>query len=98
LNRAILVGSVFVGIAVMLLMSSMGPAFAVGGWKLALDCTTVADPILASPSYWNANPCGGFLLDELCTTKGGAPGLTSFLDKNRDEIKQGNERLKCFKT
>ena len=98
MNRVILVGSVIVGIAVMLLMSSMGPAFAVGGWKMALDCTTVENPILASHSYWDANPCAGFLLDELCSTKGGAPGLISFLDKNRDEIKQDNERLKCFKT
>ncbi len=102
LNRPILAGSVIVGIAVMMSISMIAPAFAASPWKDLWGCVNEDTSV--------AHGTEEYLTDHedceitsaklsICTPRGpSTDGHEVFLDKNRDNVRQiDSEKFRCVK-
>ncbi len=111
MNRAILAGSVIVGIAVMMSISIIAPAFAASYWKDVFICD-YSDPetTLGGTEYWvshngdsentTADGCGDKeIVRAFCTSKSGADGHWEFKDfRSYDGEQTENEQTRCHKS
>jgi len=109
-NRAILAGSVIVGIAVMMSISIIAPAFAASYWKDVFICGEHQNIEPVPPlggTYYEVNENGDELTDECeegivradCTSKSRAEGHWEFKDFSPyDGKQQPDEHTKCHKS
>jgi len=99
LNRVILAGSVIVGIAVMMSISMIAPAFASPPWKDVYVCVGSEPP--GGTYEWMSvyGDCGENGLEKVdCPTKRGTVGHMEFKDLNTyDGQQQPGEQTRCHK-
>ncbi len=102
MNREILVGSVIVGIAAMMLMASMAPAFAASPWKDRWNCVNSgASTIIAGTEEYvkGQGDCASqpaSLL--LCDPPGpSVDGHQIFQDRDGNGINTDTEKIRCVK-
>jgi len=101
LNRAILAGSVIVGIAVMMSIYMIAPAFASPPWKDVYRCVIVDDPPFVEGAYYylkTYEPCTSEPDLQKCITKRGTDGHYEFKDLNPyNGAKDPGEQTRCHK-
>ena len=113
MNRAILAGSVIVGIAVMMSIFMIAPAFAANPWKDLFFCNNcLNDPLpLNGTEYKLISLCEDDVPGEdecvpenvvrvTCTIKRGAQGHIEFKDQNPYDglYQEGFEQERCHKS
>ena len=106
MNRAILAGSVIVGIGVMMSISMIAPAFAANPWKDVFICDS-SDPedTLGGTYQWvednggdQHNECDGEeIVRAFCFTKRDTPGHMEFKDRPTYGEQTSNEQTRCHK-
>jgi len=101
LNRAILAGSIIVGIAVMISISTIAPALAASPWK---DLWTCADdsvtPWAGTETFVKGHTCGFIPASQAaCIPRGPTTdGHVEFMDKNGDDERQiADEKFRCVR-
>ena len=102
MNRAIITGSVIVGIAVMMIVSLIGPAYAASPWTIAWFCkVTGGDFFRGSLEFVTDDgkrDCDVQLTDFTCSHPSGVSGKEIFKDSNRDGEFTNDEQLRCQKS
>ena len=108
MNRAILAGSVIVGIAVMMSISVTAPAFAANPWRDAFVCKVSEDPeTLGGTKDWietnlgdQEEKCSVSDTERVgCTSKSGDPGHVEFKDSSPYEgEREVDEHDRCHKS
>ena len=109
MNRATLTGSVIVGIAVMMSISMIAPAFAANPWRDVFICeeNKGSEPVtLGGTEEWVVNNgdevsevCTEDIVRADCTSKSGTEGHVEFKDRGPDYGKQtDNEQTRCHKS
>ncbi len=100
-NRAILAGSVIVGIAVMMSMAMIAPAFASPPWKDLYICEDGVPEVLGGTYKWMVKygGCGADPVKVFCPTKRDTPGHMEFKDLNpyNSEYDYPDEQTRCHK-
>jgi len=101
LNQAIIAGSVIVGIAVMMSISMIAPAFASPPWKDLYRCNNGSSDIEGSDYYVTAHGCVDITLDNRvdCDLKRGTTGHVEFKDLNpyNGAYDYPDEQTRCHK-
>ena len=100
LNRAILAGSIIVGIAVMMSISTIAPAFAASPWKdLWLCANTDKTEVRGTFDHVDGNDCGFIpAFQAVCNPRVGVDGHQHFFDKNGDGEQQvPDEKFRCVR-
>jgi len=102
LNWEILAGSVIVGIAVMMSISMIAPAFAASPWKDLWGCVNSDDSVAHGTEEHVTDQGNCYKISAIlsvCNPRGpSTDGHEVFLDKNRDNIRDiDSEKFRCVK-